>query len=105
MYNQETNMLDLMYPSMLAHSNVSKTECISIATGRGVEGIVFTSGKPISINDATSDARFNAYLDRQTGYHTHTMMCLPVLDAQGRAIACLSVSNKKKKRRDKVLCG
>ena len=45
---------------------------------KGIAGYVATSGKLLNIKDAYSDPRFNREVDVQTGYTTHTILCVPM---------------------------
>ena len=44
---------------------------------------VFTDVKGINIPHAYADLRFNPSFDKQTGYFTRSILCLPVLNKQG----------------------
>jgi GAF domain-containing protein len=48
------------------------------SSGKGIAGYVATSGKLLNIKDAYSDLRFNREVDVQTGYTTHTILCVPM---------------------------
>ena len=45
----------------------------------GIAGSVFTSGRSINIPHAYADLRFNPSFDKQTGYFTQSILCMPVL--------------------------
>lgn len=68
---------------------------IRFPASRGIAGHVFRTGDTINIPDAYADPRFNPEVDRQTGYRTQTILCMPVFDRQGRAIAVTQVLNKR----------
>jgi len=61
----------------------------------GIAGHVFTSGETINIPDAYADARFNREVDRRTGYRTHNILCMPVINRRGERIAVTQVLNKR----------
>src|SRR5260370_9061271 len=50
---------------------------IRIPQNGGIAGSVFGSGLPQIIDDAYHDPRFNPEVDRQTGYRTRTISCVP----------------------------
>jgi sigma-B regulation protein RsbU (phosphoserine phosphatase) len=50
-----------------------------LAVGQGVAGWVAREGKPVLIDDAYDDPRFNPQVDRLTGYRTRSMACAPLL--------------------------
>ncbi len=68
---------------------------IRFASHLGIAGAVFTTGKTINIPDAYADARFNREVDRATNYRTRSILCMPVINRRGRAIAVTQVLNKK----------
>ena len=52
----------------------------------------------INIQNAYRDARFDPTWDKRTGYHTRSILCVPIIDtASGKdaCIGCLQVINKK----------
>ncbi len=61
--------------------------------GQGVAGWVFQTGEPLLIEDAYADSRFNPDVDRQTGYRTRSILCVP-LAAKDRAIGVAQLINK-----------
>jgi adenylate cyclase len=61
----------------------------------GIAGAVFTSGKSINIPHAYADLRFNPGFDRQTGFFTRSILCVPVLNKTGRIIGVTQVLNKR----------
>jgi adenylate cyclase len=60
----------------------------------GIAGAVFTTGETINIRDAYSDERFNREVDRKTGFHTRSILCMQIQDREGRAIGVVQVLNK-----------
>ncbi|WP_119418678.1 GAF domain-containing protein [Desertibaculum subflavum] len=68
---------------------------IRIASDAGIAGVAFTSGKPQNIADAYADPRFNAEVDRRSGFRTRNLLCLPVDDRYGGAVGVLQVLNKR----------
>ena len=67
-----------------------------IPIGKGIIGNVAQTGQTENIRDVYEDPRFNPEMDKKTGYRTSTMLCMPVLDTQGKVIAALQMINKKK---------
>jgi len=61
----------------------------------GIAGAVFTSGQSINIPHAYSDLRFNPGFDRQTGFFTRSILCVPVLNKAGQIIGVTQVLNKR----------
>ncbi len=60
----------------------------------GISGTVFTSGKSINIPHAYADLRFNPSFDKQTGFFTRSILCMPVLNKAGKTIGVTQVLNK-----------
>nr|KAJ3420326.1 hypothetical protein HK105_005811 [Polyrhizophydium stewartii] len=68
---------------------------IRIPRNAGIAGAVFMSGEPINIPDAYSDSRFNPAVDRQTGYRTRNILCMPIKNIHGECIGVTQMINKK----------
>ena len=61
----------------------------------GIAGHVFTSGETVNIPHAYADLRFNPSFDKQTGYFTRSILCVPVVNQDGKRIGVTQVLNKK----------
>ncbi len=61
----------------------------------GIAGAVFTSGESIRIPYAYADLRFNPEFDRQSGYFTRCILCVPIFNKEGRAIGVTQSLNKR----------
>ena len=61
----------------------------------GIAGTVFTTGKPVNIPHAYADLRFNPSFDKQTGFFTRSILCMPVLNKEGKTIGVSQVLNKR----------
>ena len=61
----------------------------------GIAGAVFTSGKTINIPYAYADLRFNPAFDKKTGYFTRSILCVPVVNKEGKVIGVTQVLNKR----------
>lgn len=80
---------------------------IRLRLGEGVAGWVAQSGQPVNLDEL--DERFNPRIDHQTGYHTRSMLVVPVKDQRRRVVAVLQLLNKRVGRFDrsdsaKLLC-
>ena len=60
----------------------------------GIAGAVATTGKTINIPDAYEDSRFNQAFDRQTGYKTTSILCVPVMSSKGVLLGVCQMINK-----------
>ena len=61
----------------------------------GIAGHVATTGESLNIPEAYDDPRFNQEVDRQTGYRTKTILCVPVRNKAGTVVGALQVLNKR----------
>ncbi len=60
----------------------------------GIAGWVCQHGEPVIANDPQSDPRFSNRVDRQIGFHTRSILCVP-LQIKGHTIGVLEVVNKR----------
>ena len=68
---------------------------IRLPNNAGIAGTVFTTGKTMNIPFAYADLRFNPTFDKQTGYFTRSILCVPISNKNGKVIGCTQVLNKK----------
>jgi signal transduction histidine kinase len=68
---------------------------IRIPVDHGVTGWVFQNKTPVIINDAYSDPRFFSDVDKQTGFRTRNILCIPIINRKKECIGTLQVLNKK----------
>ncbi len=68
---------------------------IRLPNSAGIAGTVFTSGQTMNIPYAYADLRFNPSFDKQTGYFTRSILCVPITNKNGKVIGCTQVLNKK----------
>jgi adenylate cyclase len=61
----------------------------------GIAGTVFTSGQSIRIPHAYADLRFNPDFDRQSGYFTRCVLCVPIFNKEGKTIGVTQSLNKR----------
>ncbi len=71
------------------------TTQIRIPNHMGIAGTAFTTGKTINIPHAYADLRFNPALDKQTGYFTRSILCVPLVNKNGKSIGVTQVLNKR----------
>ena len=57
---------------------------LRVPLGSGIVGWVAQHDQLVNIPDAYQDPRFHPAIDRRTGYHTHSILCGPVKNLQGR---------------------
>jgi adenylate cyclase len=68
---------------------------IHMPNSAGIAGTVFTTGQSVNIPYAYADLRFNPSFDRKTGYFTRSILCVPVLNKDGKTIGVTQVLNKR----------
>jgi adenylate cyclase len=61
----------------------------------GIAGSVFTSRQSVRIPYAYADLRFNPAFDRQTGYFTRSILCVPIFNKAGETIGVTQALNKR----------
>jgi sigma-B regulation protein RsbU (phosphoserine phosphatase) len=69
---------------------------IRLALGKGIAGYVAATGDTINIPDAYLDPRFNPEYDRQTGYRTRSILCMPMKTNDGKVMGVFQLLNKQK---------
>jgi adenylate cyclase len=68
---------------------------IRLPNTAGIAGAVFTTGQAINIPFAYADLRFNPAFDKRTGYFTRSILCVPIVNKNGKVIGVTQVLNKK----------
>jgi len=83
----------------------------TIIKAKSTEGIVgwcAQNEQVLNIPDAYADARFNPEIDRQTNYHTHSILAVPVHDLSGKLTGVIQMVNKRGgafNTQDQEMCG
>jgi putative ABC transport system ATP-binding protein len=75
--------------------NLEEMGEIRIPLGTGIAGAVARSGEAIRIEDAYADSRFNPEVDKQTGFRTRSILCLPVKNMDGEVFAVAQLLNRR----------
>jgi putative ABC transport system ATP-binding protein len=68
---------------------------VRIPMDSGIAGAVAISGRAIRVDDAYADPRFNPAVDKQLGYHTKSILCLPVTNSEGKVFAVAQLLNRR----------
>jgi GAF domain-containing protein len=68
---------------------------LSVYRLAGIAGYVAATGDTINIPDAYLDPRFNPDFDRQTGYRTRSILCMPIHTNTGKIIGVVQLLNKR----------
>jgi adenylate cyclase len=75
--------------------NIEDMGEIRFPVGTGIAGAVARDGQSIRIDDAYADPRFNREVDKQTGFRTRSILCLPVKNYEGEVFAVAQLLNRK----------
>jgi adenylate cyclase len=62
---------------------------------KGIAGTVFRSVQSVNIPHAYADLRFNPAFDKTTGFFTRSVLCVPVINKDGKTIGVTQVLNKR----------
>jgi adenylate cyclase len=62
--------------------------------GTGVAGTVAASGQSLRVDDAYGHPLFNPAVDRETGFRTRSILCIPVHASSGEVIAVAQLLNR-----------
>jgi HD-GYP domain-containing protein (c-di-GMP phosphodiesterase class II) len=67
---------------------------IRFPADKGLAGYVVKTGESLNIVDAYNDKRFNPEVDKETGYKTKTILCMPIKNNNREIIGAFQVINK-----------
>ncbi|MBQ8168109.1 GAF domain-containing protein, partial [bacterium] len=67
---------------------------IRFPADKGFAGYVVQTGETVNIEDAYNDSRFNKDVDVKSGYHTKTILCMPIKNNNQEIIGAFQVLNK-----------
>ena len=68
---------------------------IRMPLGKGIAGFVAKTGNPVNLEDAYKSPLFDPSTDKETGYNTRTVLCIPLKDKNYKVIGALQALNKK----------
>jgi len=80
--------------SKIAHSSGQAPLEISISAQHSIAGHVALTAETLNIPDAYRSPFFNPELDRETGYKTRTILCMPIHDRHKQVFAVAQLLNK-----------
>jgi phosphoserine phosphatase RsbU/P len=69
-------------------------QVIRLPADRGIAGWVAQNGKPVRLENAYDDPRFEAEIDRRLGFTTKRLLCLPIRNEAGAIVGVLQLLNK-----------
>ena len=68
---------------------------LRVPAASGIAGYAARTAETVRVDDAYADPRFNPDLDRRTGFRTRTILCVPLLNAQGEVFAVSQLLNRR----------
>jgi sigma-B regulation protein RsbU (phosphoserine phosphatase) len=68
---------------------------IRLPMTKGIAGWVACQGSPVRLENAYDDARFEPEVDRQLGFRTGRLLCLPIRNEDNAIVGVLQLLNKK----------
>jgi K+-sensing histidine kinase KdpD len=68
---------------------------ITVPATHGIAGYVATQRKMVNVVNAYQDPRFYNEIDRETGYITRTILCVPLISPTGNLIGVVQCLNKR----------
>lgn len=80
--------------SKISQSENARPIEIRIPLNIGIAGHVATTGQCLNISNAASHPLFNKELDKQMGYHTRNLLCMPIMSSKNQVVAVVQLSNK-----------
>ncbi len=69
---------------------------VRLPLGTGIAGTVAVTSETVNLKDARKDERFFSGFDRQSGFVTRTMLCMPMKNRDGNTIGVFQIINKKR---------
>lgn len=87
---------DLVYAVALGEKGKTVKEKFRIKIGQGISGWVAQHGKPLVVPDVTKDPRFYSRVDKETGFVTRSIICVP-LKTRNKTIGVLQAINPSNK--------
>ncbi|XP_062580014.1 cGMP-specific 3',5'-cyclic phosphodiesterase-like isoform X3 [Saccostrea cucullata] len=89
-----SKLFDVTEVSTINESLHTEETEIIVPFGKGIAGFVAQSKETVNIKDAYEDPRFNKDVDQKTGYRTHSILCMPILNYEGEVIGVAQIINK-----------
>lgn len=83
-----------MLRSKIATGNAEKPLLIEIPIGAGIAGRVARTRETLNIPDPYHHPDFNPKVDRDTGYRTRNILCMPILDHRKEVFAVAQLLNR-----------
>jgi|GEM_PF-2687458 len=85
---------EIVFVDMLMGPLFQQLPPVRLQPGQGIAGQVAETGEPLIVNDVYKDGRFFSKVDQQSGFHTDSILCVP-LKVEQRVIGVLEAINKR----------
>ena len=72
----------------------AKLSGLRVPSGKGISGWVAKHGTPVAIPDVSIDPRFYGDVDKESGFKTRSIICVPMRNPNGEIIGVLQALNK-----------
>lgn len=72
----------------------SQVDRIEVPEGQGIVGATIENNETLLINEPYEDKRFNSKVDKETGFLTKAILCMPVTNSCGEVIGAFQAVNK-----------
>jgi len=83
-----------LYFRLARGERADQVKTLRLKKGEGVAGWVASTGQPVIVPDTEADPRFNPDLDAKSGFHTRSLLSVP-LRHQDRLLGVIQVLNKR----------
>ncbi len=90
LFDEKTN--ELVFKVALGEAGDKLQEKYRVAMGQGIAGWVAKERKGVYVNDVYLDERFDSNFDKQTGFTTHSIICVPLL-YKGKLLGVIQAIN------------
>jgi signal transduction protein with GAF and PtsI domain len=67
---------------------------IVLPISSGLVGEAVLSGNVVNVEDAYKHSKFNREMDLRSGYHTKSVLCVPINNSEKQTIAVMQAINK-----------
>jgi phosphoserine phosphatase RsbU/P len=75
-------------------TDYQQKKSLHLSLGKGIAGHVAQTGETVNITDAYQNPHFAAEFDQQSGFHTRSILCMPMRDGQRQIIGVFQLINK-----------
>lgn len=79
----------------VAQEEAGRVVDVRVPLDSGIAGHVARTGQALRVDDAYADPRFNPQVDRDTGFRTRSVLCVPVRSAGQRVFGVAQLLNRR----------